>query len=52
MMEDLRRSGVVFEDYQLPNCTTVNGLVQLGSLKLAWFKDTENNLLELSQTVE
>ena len=42
---DLKRSGVVFEDYDFPGFKTVNHVCVLGSEKAAWFKDTEGNYL-------
>ena len=51
-MTDLRSSGVVFEDYALgdkgPN--TVNGVDRDASgMAAAWFKDSEDNILALTQ---
>lgn len=42
---ELGRSGVVFEDYDLPGFKTVDHVCVLGSEKAAWFKDTEGNFL-------
>ena len=42
---DLKRAGVVFEDYDLPGLKTVEHVGVLGSEKAAWFKDTEGNFL-------
>jgi catechol 2,3-dioxygenase-like lactoylglutathione lyase family enzyme len=46
----LEGKGVTFEEYDLPEIKTVNGIVSLpdGS-KAAWFKDTENNIIAISQ---
>lgn len=41
----LKRSGVVFEDYDFPGFTTVGHVCVLGSEKAAWFKDPEGNIL-------
>jgi catechol 2,3-dioxygenase-like lactoylglutathione lyase family enzyme len=41
----LQKTGVVFEDYDLPGLRTVNHVCVLGSEKAAWFKDTEGNYL-------
>ena len=46
---DLERSGVVFEDYDLPGLTTVDHVCVLGSEKAAWFKDSEGNYLCLHE---
>jgi predicted enzyme related to lactoylglutathione lyase len=42
---NLKRAGVVFEDYDLPGFKTVEHVCVLGSEKAAWFKDTEGNYL-------
>jgi catechol 2,3-dioxygenase-like lactoylglutathione lyase family enzyme len=46
---DLRKRGVVFEDYDFPGLKTVNGIAEMGEIKAAWFKDTENNILGIAQ---
>jgi predicted enzyme related to lactoylglutathione lyase len=49
-MADLRTRGVVFEEYDLPGLKTVNGVVDMGKMgKGAWFKDSEGNIVSLSQ---
>lgn len=45
----LKRTGVVFEDYDLPGFKTVDHVCVLGAEKAAWFKDTEGNYLCLHQ---
>ncbi len=55
----LRSRGVVFEEYDLPGLTTVNGIAQIAGNypskgrgeKGAWFKDSEGNLLGIGQPV-
>ena len=42
---DLKRTGVVFEDYDFPGLKTVDHVCVLGAEKAAWFKDTEGNYL-------
>jgi catechol 2,3-dioxygenase-like lactoylglutathione lyase family enzyme len=42
---ELKRAGVVFEDYDFPGLKTVNHVCVLGAEKAAWFKDTEGNYL-------
>lgn len=42
---DLKRSGVVFEDYDFPGLKTVDHVCVLGAEKAAWFKDSEGNYL-------
>ena len=48
-VRELERSGVVFEDYDLPELKTVNHVCVLGSEKAAWFRDTEGNYLCLHE---
>ena len=46
---ELKRAGVVFEDYDFPDFKTVDHVCVLGSEKAAWFKDTEGNTLCLHE---
>lgn len=48
---DLVSRGVVFEDYDLPEITTVDHVCVLGSERAAWFKDPDGNILCLHQTM-
>jgi catechol 2,3-dioxygenase-like lactoylglutathione lyase family enzyme len=48
-MKELRSRGVVFEEYNMPGLKTVNGVATMGSLKAAWFKDSEGNILAVNQ---
>jgi predicted enzyme related to lactoylglutathione lyase len=46
----LREKGVVFEQYDLPDLKTdEDGIATMGPLKSAWFKDTEGNILAISE---
>lgn len=47
----LRARGVVFEEYDMPGLKTKNGIASAGGAKTAWFKDTEGNILAISQRV-
>lgn len=47
-VEELRRRGVVFEDYDLPEIKTENGIATMGEFKSAWFKDPDGNILAIS----
>lgn len=49
-MDDLRSRGVVFEEYDMPGLKTVNGVADAGGARSAWFKDSEGNILALSQS--
>jgi len=48
-VSELQRRGVVFEEYDMPGLTTRNGIATGGGAKTAWFKDTEGNILAISQ---
>lgn len=45
----LRTKGVVFEEYDMPEIKTQNGIATQGSVKAAWFKDSEGNIRCLHQ---
>jgi len=44
-VKELRGKGVVFEEYDMPGLNTVNGIATMDGMKVAWFKDTEGNIL-------
>jgi len=46
---ELRSRGVKFEEYNYPNLKTVNGIATMGPNKAAWFKDSEGNILGITQ---
>ena len=46
---ELKSRGVVFEEYDMPGIKTVKGIASGGGAKTAWFKDTEGNILAISQ---
>jgi catechol 2,3-dioxygenase-like lactoylglutathione lyase family enzyme len=48
---ELKRAGVVFEDYDLPGLRTVDHVCVLGAEKAAWFKDPEGNVLCLHEDI-
>ncbi len=48
-MAELREKGITFEDFDMPNLKTVNGVADLNGQKGAWFKDSEGNYLALNQ---
>jgi catechol 2,3-dioxygenase-like lactoylglutathione lyase family enzyme len=41
----LRARGVVFEEYDLPNLRTVNGIAKVGPFHAAWVRDPDGNYL-------
>jgi predicted enzyme related to lactoylglutathione lyase len=46
---DLKARGVKFEEYNMPGVTMKNSIATAGGAKTAWFKDTEGNILAVSQ---
>ena len=46
---ELKARGVVFEEYDMPGVTTRNSIATGGGARTAWFKDTEGNILAISQ---
>ena len=46
---DLKARGVKFEQYDVPGVTMKNSIATGGGAKTAWFKDTEGNILAVSQ---
>ena len=48
---ELKARGVVFEEYKMPGLTTVDSIATAGGAKTAWFKDTEGNILAVSQRI-
>jgi catechol 2,3-dioxygenase-like lactoylglutathione lyase family enzyme len=59
-VRELRGRGVVFEDYDLPGLTTVDGIADIGGNypskgrgeRGAWFRDSEGNMLGIGQPVD
>ena len=49
-VEQLRDRGVVFEHYDVPGLKTdERGIAESGPARSAWFKDTEGNILTVSE---
>lgn len=48
-ISELEGRGVVFEDYDMPELTTVDHVCVLGSERAAWFKDPDGNVLCLHE---
>jgi catechol 2,3-dioxygenase-like lactoylglutathione lyase family enzyme len=46
---ELRGRGVEFEEYDLPGLKTEQGIATSGGFKAAWFKDSEGNIIAVSQ---
>jgi catechol 2,3-dioxygenase-like lactoylglutathione lyase family enzyme len=51
-VKDLRSKGVRFEAYDTPMLKTVDGVAEAGpGMKVAWFKDSEGNLIAVAPPV-
>jgi hypothetical protein len=48
-VEELRGKGVTFEEYDMPGLKTVDGIAEMDGVKGAWFKDSEGNILSLTE---
>ncbi len=46
---ELKARGVKFEEYDMPGAPMKNSIATGGGAKTAWFKDTEGNILAVSQ---
>jgi catechol 2,3-dioxygenase-like lactoylglutathione lyase family enzyme len=46
---ELKARGVVFEEYDMPGMRMVNSIATGGGAKTAWFKDSEGNILAVSE---
>lgn len=51
-VKELRANGVVFEDYDYPTLKTVGGIADRGDMKVAWFKDSEGNMLGIMEPLD
>ena len=47
----LKARGVVFEEYDMPGIKMVDSIATAGGAKTAWFKDSEGNILAVSQRI-
>jgi catechol 2,3-dioxygenase-like lactoylglutathione lyase family enzyme len=45
----LKGRGVVFEEYDMPGIKMQNSIATGGGAKTAWFKDSEGNIMAVSQ---
>lgn len=48
-MNELRAKGLTFEEYDMPDLKTENGIATFGSVKSAWFKDPDGNIFAINQ---
>lgn len=50
VVAELRGRGVVFEEYDIPGMTMVDGIATIegpGGHRVAWFKDLEGNVIAI-----
>jgi predicted enzyme related to lactoylglutathione lyase len=48
---ELKARGLKFEEYNFPGVKMEHSIVTGGGAKTAWFKDTEGNILAISQRI-
>src|SRR5690349_15095841 len=48
---ELKSRGVVFEEYDMPGIKMQNSIATAGGAKTAWFRDSEGNILAISQRI-
>ena len=48
-VEELRARGVTFEEYDMGDIKTENGIATIGGDRAAWFKDPDGNILGVGQ---
>ena len=51
-VDQLRNRGVRFEQYDLPEVKTEDGISATGGLREAWFRDPDGNILRIHSRVE
>lgn len=49
LIDRLEAAGVAFEDYDLPGLKTENHVAWIGPERAAWFRDSEGNILAISE---
>jgi catechol 2,3-dioxygenase-like lactoylglutathione lyase family enzyme len=47
-VQSLRQRGVTFEEYDLPEIKTVDGIATFPGFKAAWFRDPDGNIIGLN----
>ena len=45
----LRERGVAFEEYDLPDLKTENGIASIGDLRASWARDPDGNIIAFEQ---
>lgn len=51
-VNDLKKNGIDFEDYDLPGLKTQNGIAKVGDVTSAWFKDPDGNILAVGNSLK
>ena len=51
-VNQLRSRGVRFEDYDLPQLKTDDGIATTGDFQEAWFRDPDGNILRINSLIE
>lgn len=51
-VNQLRNRGVRFEDYDLPELKTDDGIATTGDFQEAWFRDPDGNILRIHSQTE
>ena len=49
LVAGLRERGVVFEEYDLPELKTENGIASIGDLRASWARDPDGNIIAFEQ---
>jgi catechol 2,3-dioxygenase-like lactoylglutathione lyase family enzyme len=49
VVAELRTRGVAFEEYDLPDLKTENGVARIGDLLAAWARDPDGNIIAVEQ---
>ena len=47
-VKELRGKGVRFEEYDMPNLKTHDGIFSMDGYRAAWFKDPDGNIIAIS----
>ena len=48
-VNELKRKGIAFEEYDMPGLKIKGGIATVGQDASAWFKDSEGNILAVTQ---
>ncbi len=49
-MEELKKQGIRFEEYDLPHVKTHEGVAENSGEKTAWFKDPDGNIIAITES--